>query len=33
LHLIRANPKRGNGLLVMNWSVAWKASFLCRRAF
>jgi hypothetical protein len=31
--LARGSPKRGNGLSVMNWSVAWKASFLCRRAF
>ena len=31
--LARGNPKRGNGLWVMNWSVTRKASFLCRRAF
>jgi ABC-type nickel/cobalt efflux system permease component RcnA len=31
--LIRGSPKRGNGLSVMNWSVARKAGFLRRRAF
>jgi hypothetical protein len=31
--LARGHPKRGNGLSLVNWWVARRASLLCRRAF